>query len=45
VQVTLYEGRAPGSHDTACIDIAQLKVVAVHLGEPLGGRKVVDGAR
>jgi hypothetical protein len=45
VQVTLYEGRAPGSHDTACIDIAQLKVVAVRLGEPLGGRKVVDGAR
>ncbi|MGH2555377.1 MAG: hypothetical protein ACRDHO_06635 [Actinomycetota bacterium] len=42
VTVTVYEGRVPGAR--VCIEIAVFKAVRVHLDEPLGGRKVVDGA-
>lgn len=42
VTVTLYEGRVPGMR--ACIELAVLKAVRIHLDEPLGGRKVVDGS-
>ncbi len=41
--VTLYEGRVPGVE--TCIELAVRKVVEVALGEPVGGRKVVDGAK
>ena len=45
VTVTLYEGQDRRSPDAACIAIAILKTTKVHLKAPLGGRKVVDGAR
>jgi hypothetical protein len=45
VAVTVYEGAEPGSEDEPCPEIAMAKEVAVDLDEPLGGRKVVDGAR
>ena len=45
VTVTVYEGaRADLPPDTACIEIGVLKSVTVELGEPLGGRELVDGA-
>jgi hypothetical protein len=44
VTITLYEGSAPAARNTACIEIAVKKAVEVELDEPLGGRKVVDGA-
>jgi hypothetical protein len=44
VAVTLFEGHDPGAGDVACIEIAELKRVRVELAEPLGGRRVVDGA-
>ncbi len=44
VVVTLYTGRAPGAEDVACIELAVLKEVRVHLDAPLAGREVVDGA-
>jgi hypothetical protein len=44
VTVTLFEGHDPRDEDTACIEIALLKAVEVDLAEPLGGRRVVDGA-
>ena len=43
IVVTLYEGRVPEAD--ACIELAVRKVVEVVLGEPVGGRKVVDGAK
>jgi hypothetical protein len=42
ITITLYEGRVPTAE--ACIDIAMLKGVRISLREPLGGRKIVDGA-
>lgn len=45
VVVTLYEGHDPSDEDTACIELAEFKVTKVELDEPLGGRKLVDGAR
>jgi hypothetical protein len=42
ITVTLFEGRIPTAE--VCIDIAQLKAVRVRLREPVGGRKIVDGA-
>ncbi|GAA3792199.1 hypothetical protein GCM10022226_09240 [Sphaerisporangium flaviroseum] len=45
VTVTLYEGRARGSRDVACIQIAIQKTTTVKLKAPLGKRKIVDGAR
>ena len=44
VTVTLYEGSDPEQPDVACIEIALQKVVKVSLEEPLGGRKILDGA-
>lgn len=43
IVVTLYEGRVPEAD--ACIELAVRKVVEVALGEPVGDRKVVDGAK
>ncbi|MEU8277333.1 hypothetical protein ACFYOK_29955 [Microbispora bryophytorum] len=45
VTVTLYEGQDRRSPDAVCIAIAVLKTTKVHLKAPLGGRKVVDGAK
>lgn len=45
VVVTIYEGSPAGlSPGTSCIEIAVLKVVEVDLTEPLGQRRVLDGA-
>jgi hypothetical protein len=45
VAITLFEGRDPKAGDVACIEIAELKRVPVELAEPLGNRRVIDGAR
>jgi hypothetical protein len=45
VAVTLFEGHDPKVENVACIEIAELKRVRVELAEPLGNRRVVDGAR
>lgn len=45
VTVTLYEGPSRASPDATCIAIAIDKVTEVRLSEPLGKRKIVDGAR
>jgi hypothetical protein len=42
ILVTLFVGRVPTAE--ACIAIAVLKAARVQLEEPVGGRKVVDGA-
>ena len=42
VTVTLFTGRVPRAQ--VCIEIAELQAVDVRLGEPLGGREIVDGA-
>ena len=44
VTITLYEGSDPQTGDAACIEIAVKKAVEVELDEPLGDRKVIDGA-
>jgi hypothetical protein len=44
VTVTLFEGNSPSDEDVACIEIAVFKGTVVELSEPLGDRKVVDGA-
>jgi hypothetical protein len=44
VTITLYEGHDPNADDVACIDIAVGKRVIVPLDEPLGDRRIVDGA-
>lgn len=44
VEITLFEGRAPSDEDVACIEIAVEKRTIVELEEPLGGRKIADGA-
>jgi hypothetical protein len=45
VAITLFEGHDPEKDEVACIEIAELKQVRVQLAEPLGNRRVVDGAR
>ncbi|MBB2909008.1 hypothetical protein FHS43_000254 [Streptosporangium becharense] len=45
VTVTLWEGPSAKVQNVACIEIAIQKVTTVRLKKPLGGRKVVDGAR
>lgn len=42
VTVTLYEGRVPEAE--VCIEIAVVKGVRVRLDEPVGDRRIVDGA-
>jgi hypothetical protein len=44
VTITLFEGRDPNAGDVACIEIAVQKRVVVRLDEPLGDRRIVDGA-
>jgi hypothetical protein len=44
VAITLFEGHDPQVENVACIEVAELKRVRVELAEPLGGRRVVDGA-
>ena len=44
VTITLFEGRDPNADDVACIEIAVAKRVVVGLDEPLGDRRIVDGA-
>jgi hypothetical protein len=44
VTVTLFEGHDASAGDVACIEIALLKKVVVQLDEPVGDRRVVDGA-
>ena len=43
--VTLMEGHAPNSEDTACIELAEFKQVTIELDENPAGRKIVDGAK
>ena len=43
--VTLMEGHAPDSEDTACIELAEFKQVTIELDEDPAGRKIVDGAK
>lgn len=45
VTVTLWEGTSSKVKNPICIAIAVQKVTTVKLKAPLGGRKVVDGAR
>jgi hypothetical protein len=42
VTVTVFVGRVPGAG--VCIELAELKVTRVNLEEPLGDRKILDGA-
>ncbi len=44
ITVTLYQGHDATAGDVACIDIALLKKVVVQLDEPVGDRRIVDGA-
>jgi hypothetical protein len=44
IRITLYEGNDPKRRGAACIEIAVLKAVKVTLEEPVGDRKIVDGA-
>lgn len=44
ITVTLFEGHDASAGDVACIEIALLKKVVVHLDEPVGDRRIVDGA-
>lgn len=44
VTITLFEGHDASAGDVACIEIGVYKRVIVQLDEPLGGRKIVDGA-
>jgi hypothetical protein len=44
ITVTLFEGRDASAGDVACIEIALLKKVVVQLEEPVGDRRVADGA-
>ena len=43
VTVTVYEGRVPGAQ--VCAEVLQSKATTVRLREPVGGRRIVDGAR
>jgi hypothetical protein len=44
VTITLFEGRDASQGDVACIEIAQRKRTVVELSEPVGQRRLVDGA-
>ena len=44
VTITLLEGHLDLGEDAVCIEIAVLKQTVVQLDEPLGDRKIVDGA-
>jgi hypothetical protein len=44
ITVTLFEGHDAIAGDVACIEIALLKKVVVQLDEPVGDRRIVDGA-
>jgi hypothetical protein len=44
ITVTLFEGHDASAGDVACIEMAVLKKVVVQLDEPVGDRRVVDGA-
>jgi hypothetical protein len=44
ITVTLFEGHDASAGDVACIEIALIKKVVVQLAEPVGDRRVVDGA-
>jgi hypothetical protein len=44
VTITLFEGSDPDAGDVACIEIGVFKRTIVVLDEPLGDRKIVDGA-
>jgi hypothetical protein len=45
VTITLYQGSDPSAKDVACIDIAMLASTTVKLDQPLGDRKIIDGAQ
>lgn len=44
ITVTLFEGHDASAGDVACIEIALLKKVVVQLEQPVGDRRIVDGA-
>ena len=44
ITITLFEGHDASAGDVACIEIGVYKRVIVQLDEPLGDRKIVDGA-
>jgi len=44
VVATIFEGAAGDQQNVACIEIAVQKAVVITLDEPLGERKLVDGA-
>jgi hypothetical protein len=44
ITVTLFEGHDASAGDVACIEIALVKKVVVQLDEPVGDRRIVDGA-
>ncbi|MDP9847321.1 hypothetical protein [Streptosporangium lutulentum] len=45
VTVTLWEGSSSKAQNVACIEIAIQKTTTVKLKQPLGNRKIVDGAK
>ncbi len=45
VTITLYEGHDPDAQEVACIELAVQKSTLVELEQPLGDRKLVDGAQ
>ncbi len=44
ITVTLFEGHDASAGDVACIEIALIKKVVMQLDEPVGDRRIVDGA-
>jgi hypothetical protein len=44
ITVTLFEGHDASAGDVACIEIALIKKIVVQLDEPVGDRRIVDGA-
>ena len=44
ITITLFQGSDPNVTNVACIDIAVQKKVVVELDEPVGARRIVDGA-
>ena len=44
IRITLFQGSDPDVTNVACIDIALLKKVTLQLDEPVGTRRIVDGA-
>ncbi|GAA3247478.1 hypothetical protein [Nonomuraea helvata] len=45
VTITLYEGTSPKARNVSCIMIAIQKTTTVKLKQPIGKRKIVDGAK